>query len=101
MSKTIDGFVIEGDKGYFLDGQSCWRKVPVSKAHIHAPDAIEAIREDFHSCRNKPSRMYQAKRNIAGETVLVTGTPLSFYAMLGDDRPFVGDCVQLAVNDAD
>ncbi len=93
LSEKIEGYVIEGEKGSFLDGGNRWREVPVREAHVHEASAIEEIREAFHYCRNKPRQMYQALC-LSGVT-FVTGPPISFYVVSGGSQPFVGDCAQL------
>jgi hypothetical protein len=91
LSGKIEGFVIEGDTGSFLDAGNRWREVPIGDAYVHPPEAIEGIREAMHRARNKPKKMYQAVR-IEGGTILLTGRPISFYVSSGRDRQFVGDC---------
>jgi hypothetical protein len=91
LSGKIEGFVIEGEKGSFLDAGNRWREIPIGNAHVHAPETIEGIREEFHHCRNKPKRMYQAV-HIDGGTILLTKRPISFYVVSDRDDQFVGDC---------
>jgi hypothetical protein len=91
LSGKIEGFVIEGDAGSFLDAGNRWREVPIGDAYVHPPETIEGIREDMHHARSKPKKMYQAVR-IEGGTILLTGRPISFYVSSGKDRQFVGDC---------
>jgi len=96
LSEKIEGFVIEGETGSFLDAGNRWREVPVCDAYVHTLDAIEGIREALHFCRNKPRRMYRALKNTEGKTLLLTGTAISFYVVSGGNRPYVeGDCTQL------
>ncbi len=96
--ESTAGFVIEGEKGNFLDAGNRWREIPVSKAHIHPPESIEAIREAFHYCRNKPRCMYQALRTTDGVTLLLSHTAISFYvAVSGGGQQLIGDCARLTV----
>ncbi len=96
--ESTAGFVIEGEKGSFLDAGNRWREIPVNQAHVHTPEAIEAIREAFHHCRNKPRCMYQALRTTDGVTLLLSHTAISFYvAVSGSGQCLVGDCEQLIV----
>ena len=91
------GFVIEGEKGNFLDAGNRWREIPVSRAHVHPPEAIEAIREAFHYCRSKPRCMYKALRTSEGITLLLDDNAISFYVVVAarDAHSLIGDCAHL------
>jgi hypothetical protein len=94
LSEKIEGFVIKGDEGSFLDEGRLWREIPVRDAPVHLPETIEDVRQDMHHCPNykKPKLMYHAIR-INGVTI-ITGPPISFYVVSGGSQPFVGDCAQ-------
>ncbi len=95
--ESTAGFVIEGEKGSFLDAGNCWREIPVSRAHVHPPETIEAIREAFHYCRNKPRCMYKALRTGEGITLLLDSNAISFYVVAAKDgtHALIGDCARL------
>lgn len=97
MAESIAGFVIEGEKGFFLDTGNRWREIPVNAAHVHPPETIEVIREAFHYCRNKPRCMYKALRTGEGITLLLDSNAISFYVVAAKDdtRTFIGDCARL------
>lgn len=96
-SKKVIGYIIEGDKGFFLNKENLWSKEDLSVAHIHDPNQIEKIREAFHRSRNKPTRMYEVERQENATTLIAN--PISFYASITTSKntnpKYFGDCIQL------